>query len=760
MFGRADLSCRPCRPAAERLSRIIAISRSGRLPALLVRALFVATILTGSFLLFLVQPMVARMALPRLGGAPAVWNSAMLVYQALLLGGYAYAHALGRWRPRVQAAVHVGVLAAAALWLPIGLIAVDLPANAEPTLWVPWLLGLSIGPLFFAVSAQAPLIQRWFALAAPGRDPYVLYAASNLGSFAGLIAYPLLVEPAMALRGQSLMWSIGYGLLACLVLACAARLPATGHKAEGIPTPTPAPGWRRRALWTALAAVPSGLVLATSTYITTDIVAMPLLWVLPLGLYLLSFILAFAARRGVADMLTRIAPVTLLLFGGVIMGGYPQRPYFNVAVALMLLFMVSVALHTALYRARPAVDRLTGFYLWMAVGGALGGVFTGLVAPVLFDWTYEYPLLILAAGMLIPQQFMTASLRDLWRRHHRTMLVALAIVVGVLLDLRLVGSPAWFGEDRQGLAFLVIAALGFLTIGARTGFVLLLAGALVLFGGYRALSLSMEHDARMRSYFGVYTVRDGPGYRELDHGATVHGIQLRGSAERERTPTTYYAPYSGVGRAMRAAPLLYGPGARIGVVGLGTGTLACYARPGQHWRFYEIDPVIVRIARDTGQFTYLRRCQPDPVIRIGDARIRLAAEAPDSLDLLALDAFSSDAVPAHLLTREAFATYARVLSRRGLLLIHISNRFVDLEPLVAAAARDGGWAVRKLAYAPTDLDREAEATGSVWLALSRDVDMLARLAAQGGDWRRVAAPRGLAAWTDDYSTVLPFIRNF
>ena len=757
MLGGADLSRRPCRTIAERLT-LFPVAR--RIPDLAVRALFVATILTGSFLLFLVQPLVARMALPRLGGAPAVWNSAMFVYQALLLGGYAYAHALGRWRPRVQAGVHILVLAAAALWLPIGLMAVDLPPDAEPALWVPWLLGLSIGPLFFAVSAQAPLIQRWFALAQPGRNPYALYAASNLGSFAGLIAYPLLVEPAMTLHGQSRLWSLGYGLLALLVVACAMRLPAS-HDPAADPAPgSAAPGWRRIGYWVALAAVPSGLVLATSTYITTDIVAMPLLWVLPLGLYLASFIIAFATRRSAADTLTRIAPVTLLLFGGVIMGGYPERPYSNVVVALLLLFMVSVALHTALYRARPAVDRLTGFYLWMAVGGALGGVFAGILAPVLFDWTYEYPLLILAAGMLIPQQFILPAIRDLWWRHPRAMLAALAGMIGLVLALRLVGPAAWFGEERQGTVFLVIAALGFLTIGARTGFVLLLGGALVLFGGYRALSLSMERDARMRSYFGVYTVRDGAGYRELDHGSTVHGIQLRGSEARERTPTTYYAPYSAVGRAMRAAPMLYGPAARIGVVGLGTGTLACYAQPGQSWRFYEIDPVIVRIARDTGQFSYLRRCQPDPVIRIGDARIRLAAEAPASLDLLALDAFSSDAVPAHLLTREAFATYARVLSPRGLLLVHISNRFVDLEPLVAAAAREGGWAIARMSYVPTDLDREAQATASVWLALSRDARVLKTLEAQGGDWTPAVAPAGLAAWTDDYSSILPFIRQF
>ncbi len=727
--------------------------------------MFVATILTGSFLLFLVQPMVARMALPRLGGAPAVWNSAMLVYQALLLAGYAYAHWLGRVRPRAQAAIHLGVLIVAALWLPIGLVAMAPSAEAQPALWVPWLLGLSIGPLFFAVSAQAPLIQRWFSDASGGGDPYALYAASNLGSFAGLIAYPLLVEPLMAVRGQSLLWSGGYVLLIVLVLACATRLPKTAAVDHVAATSAP-PGARRIAHWIALALVPSGMMLATSTYITTDIVAMPLLWVIPLGLYLLSFSVAFANDRWLADLLTRIAPITILLFGGIIMGGVNERPFFSAGIALLLLFMISVALHTALYRKRPAPDRLTGFYLAMSAGGALGGVFAALVAPVVFDWTYEYPLLILAAGALVPQLYLFGQVRRLWTAEGPTKWIALAamvVVVAVVAGLRITDPSGAFGESRQGVDFLVIATLGLAAIGARVPYMIVLAGALILFGGYRSLELSIESGARVRSYFGVYTVRDEPGpnggTRELDHGTTVHGIQLRGSPARERTPTTYYAVGSGVGQAMLAAPALYGPGARIGVVGLGTGTLSCYARPGQRWRFYEIDPAIVRIARDTGQFTYLSRCQPNPEIRLGDARIALAHDAADSLDLLALDAFSSDSVPMHLMTREAFATYGRVLARDGLLLVHISNRFIDLEPVIAAAAREGGWIAVEMKYRPPSLlvDR---ASASDWVALSREPRAIAALRATDLDWRPLRPRKGFTGWTDDYSTILPLLNGF
>ncbi len=720
------------------------------------RALYVLTILTGSFLLFLVQPMIARMALPRLGGAPAVWNSAMLVYQALLLGGYAYAHALGRLGPVVQGAVHLGVLLVAGLWLPIGLMTAQLPAGAQPALWVPWLLLGSIGPLFFAVSAQAPLVQRWFSMASGGRDPYALYAASNLGSFAGLLAYPLLVEPSMAVRAQSLFWSGGYVLLGALVIACVATLPRRAGAVVVAPV-SAAPTSRTIGWWIALALVPSGLMLATSTYITTDIVAMPLLWVLPLGLYLLSFSVAFAERRGAADFITRVAPITILLFGGVMMGGYQEGPWFTLIVALLLLFVASVALHTALYRRRPSPDRLTGFYLAMAAGGALGGVFAGMIAPVVFDWTYEYPLLILAAGALAPQAFLTARLRNLWRGPRRSVaLVAVGLAVAAVLVLG-VFAMAPGQPDRRGVIFLALAAIGLVSVGMRPAYLAVLASALMLFGGYRALTLSLEPGARTRSYFGVYTVRIGPRLHELDHGTTVHGIQLAGSAGRERTPTTYYAPGSGVGQAMQALPALYGPRARVGVVGLGTGTLACYAQPGQSWRFYEIDPAVIRIARDTGQFTYLSRCLPQPTIVLGDARISLTRAPAASLDLLALDAFSSDSVPMHLMTREAFATYARVLGKRGMLLVHISNRFLDLEPVVAAAAQQGGWAATMLDYEPSTLD--ATASHSLWIALSPDPAVLATLTHGSNKWRSPQPRTGLTPWTDDYSTILPLLKR-
>ena len=719
------------------------------------RGWFVAAILGGSFLLFLVQPMVARMALPRLGGAPAVWNSAMLVYQALLLVGYGYAHWLGRFRARTQAALHLGFLAVAALWLPIGLGTMQVPPGAQPALWVPWLLVAAIGPLFLAVSAQAPLLQRWYAVSSGGRDPYALYAASNIGSFAGLLAYPLLVEPLLRLRSQSWLWTAGYAVVALLVLACAGRLPRENAPAAPA-APARGPILRDWSHWIVLALVPSGLMLATTTFLTTDIVAVPLLWVLPLGLYLLSFPVAFRTSALLDDLLERCVPLVLLLFGATLVAGDQRLAYVNALIGLVLLLAVSVACHARLYALRPAPERLTGFYLAMAVGGALGGVFAGLVAPVLFDWTYEYPLLILAAGLLIPQRALADPLAQLWASRWRVP-TGLASSAAVVLTVAAGLDEHLLGPMHVQLAFVAVAAIGLVAIGARWPFAVALLGGLILFGGYNAIQTSLS-GARTRSYFGVYTVSDKSHERRLAHGTTLHGVELKGA--RASHPTTYYQAGSGVGQAMQAAPFLYGASARIGVVGLGTGTLACYAQPGQHWRFFEIDPAVVHIARDSGAFSFLRLCAPQAAIVVDDARLRLGELPPASLDLLALDAFSSDAVPMHLMTAEAFATYGRLLAPEGLLMVHISNRFLALGPVVAGAAKAGGWQGLRLIHTPSIAERRDEGTVSDWIALSRSPRVLAALQARSREWRPLVAEPGFDGWTDDHASLVPVLRLF
>jgi hypothetical protein len=702
------------------------------------RPLYVATILTGSFLLFLVQPMIARMALPRLGGAPAVWNSAMLVYQALLLGGYAYAHALGRLKPRGQAWTHLGLLALAALMLPIGLIAANPSADASPALWVPWLLTVSIGPLFFAVAAQAPLMQRWYATSEGAADPYALYVASNLGSFAGLLAYPLVVEPLMTLRQQSWLWTIGYGLLALLVIGCALRLPSQAAIAAPA-VETPAPTRRDWLGWVLLAFVPSGLMLSTTTHLTTDIVAMPLLWVLPLGVYLLSFSVAFSDRRWLANWLTGLAPLIMLLAGGLAFADGSKNPLPSAALGLLLLFTVAVVLHGEMYRRRPAADHLTSFYLAMSVGGVLGGLFCALIAPLVFDWAYEHPILVVLAGGLIPQQPLFAWTSRLWTTPERAARLArwippIAIILSLLADRRLWPEVGDIGAVAGSLA---IVALALIAIGRRAVYLACLIALMMSYGGWATLELSLLKGARTRSYFGIYTVGD----------------------RHETDPTSYYAPKSGVGLAMRLAA---SPTARVGVVGLGAGTLACYARPGQDWRFYEIDPAIARIAENPKRFVFLSRCLPHAPIVIGDARLSLAQAPVGGLDLLVIDAFSSDAVPMHLLTREAFAVYQRALAPNGLLMVHISNRYVRLEPVLAGAAQAGGWTAALRDYHASDDDMAHNRATSMWVALSHDPALVSRLtassAAEGNPWRPLQPRPGFDAWTDDHASILPLLR--
>ncbi|WP_068070643.1 fused MFS/spermidine synthase [Novosphingobium lentum] len=724
------------------------------------RTLFVVTILTGSFLLFLVQPMVARAALPRLGGSPNVWNSAMLVYQALLLGGYAYAHWLGRWPIRTQATIHLALLALAALTLPVHLAALAPPRAGTEALWVPLLFAASIGPVFFMVSAQAPLMQRWFAAHPGAGEPWALYAASNLGSFAGLLSYPLLVEPLMPLHAQEWAWSIGYGALVVLIVLAAlarrgvATTAAAPVRARSADTPVPA---RRIVLWLALAAVPSGLMLSTTTHLTTDIFAMPLLWVIPLGLYLLSFSVAFAENRTLADMVTGIAPVILLLAGSLAMNTRSAGTLTEGLAAVLLLFAVSVALHAQLHATRPAPGQLTLFYLVMSAGGVLGGLFCALLAPVLFDWVWEHPVLVIAAALLLPQRppLGWMAMPDISPAMRRMTLGAL-----LLFALFLGQQMAPLDPYREGLIVLALTLgltfCGIMVLGVRPAFVAIVLIMMLARGGVDTIETSLS-GLRTRSYFGIYTVRDDPAnhQRTLAHGTTLHGMQFTDAARR-RQPTTYYGAQSGIGLAMANAA----PDARVGVVGLGTATLACYKLPGQDWTYFEIDPAVVALSKVQHHFTFLDDCAPDAHIRLGDARIELDKVAPASFDLLAIDAFSSDAIPLHLLTREAFAIYGRALAPHGVLMVHVSNRYIDLEPAVAALARAQGMtaAVRLDRPLPEAMTAQGT-TPSIWIALSRDPGRLSALTRTdpAASWHlpERTAPR---AWTDDRASILPYIR--
>lgn len=732
---------------------------------------FVITILTGSFLLFLVQPMVARMALPKLGGAPAVWNSAMLVYQALLLAGYAYAHRLSREAPKRQATIHLLVLLAAAVWLPIGLATMKIPVDGSPIFWVPWLLVASIGPLFFAVAAQAPLMQRWFGLACNKGEPYALYAASNIGSFAGLIAYPLLVEPFMPIHEQTWLWSGLYAVLAILVLSCALKI--WGNQDDSPPkvaedeasAPVTAISWKTRIYWIALSAIPSGLMLSTTSHLTTDLMAMPLLWVIPLGLYLLSFSVAFADNRGPANILTRIAPSIVLLAAATAFAFFGNAVIYSLISTILLLFTVAVSLHAEMYRTRPDASQLTEFYLMMSVGGVVGGIVCAIFAPLLFDWTWEHPLLIFAAALLLPQIRLipigtSDTIDEKGPIRATVMLGVIAFAVGLVGGIM---DPVGTGWAKMALTA-VLMGVGVFAIGNRLAYGLAVVGIMMANGGYYSMLLSAEN-VRSRSYFGIYTISSDmqAGFRWLTHGTTMHGIQ---SLKEPKLPISYYSVNSGVGLAFAKSEELYGPKAGMGVVGLGSGTLACYAKPGQDWHFFEIDPLMVEIARDRKVFSFLDRCTPKVPIHIGDARLTVAERPAQSMDMLAIDAFSSDSIPLHLLTKEAFQVYRRVLKPNGLLLVHISNRHVDLQPVLAAEAKQAKWAIAMRDDNPPKKDADRGMRGSKWIAMSADPAMLAKLTGplvpyaenyDAGKWTAIKPAATTKRWSDDYASVLPHL---
>ncbi|MXO94670.1 hypothetical protein GRI62_13785 [Erythrobacter arachoides] len=725
------------------------------------RQLFVVTVLASSFLLFLVQPMVARMALPRLGGAPNVWNSAMLVYQALLLGGYAYAHAIGRFPLRWQGAIHIAVLLLGGLTLPLALAETAPPAPGWEALWVPWLFLLTVGPAFFAISAQAPLLQRWFAAHPQAGNPYPLYAASNLGSFAGLLAYPLLAEPLLAIGQQSHAWAAGYALLVVLV-ASALWARRNSNAAAIVPADDPQEpiaarsDWRTVLLWLALSAVPSGLMLSTTTFLTTDIMAIPLVWVIPLGLYLLSFTIAFAERRALAGLFVVLAPLVLLVDGSVAMFAAGRADLLAGTASVILLFVVAVALHARLYDNRPHPGELTRFYLVMAVGGVAGGLFTALIAPVVFDWTWEHPLLILAAALLLPLAPWRRAIAGRFGNPAWLRLVLAGILV-VLFAFALAAFPPGLGETQlagwQWATLFVMLSLALVLAARRWSFVTGVAVLLLAFGGIANLRTSIE-GLRERSYFGIYAVRTTPdGDTLLMHGTTIHGLQHTETTPNE--PTTYYGRSSGVGRALALAA----PDARVGVVGLGVGTLACYRQARQAWTFFEIDPV-VRDFSDRGLFTYLANCAPGAPVVIGDARIAIEAMPQASFDVLVIDAFSSDAIPLHLLTDEAMGIYLAATAGDGLLMMHISNNYIRLQPVLARLAQERGLATMVLIDKG---DSAGSGTGnnagdlypSTWVALAPDQARLAELAGSGA-WQPLAPPEG-PVWTDDYASILPYL---
>jgi spermidine synthase len=762
-----------------------------------ILALYAITLFVGATLLFAVQPMVGKMILPLLGGTPAVWSTCMVFFQAALLGGYAYAHASTTWLgARQQALLHLAVLAVPLAVLPLGINATLVRGGeSNPVLDVLIVLSVSVGLPFFVVSATAPLLQRWFTQTGhrAAQDPYFLYAASNLGSMLALLVYPTFIEPHLTLRGaswlsQTRLWSAGYLVLAVLVLSCALALwRARPFSAAAPVAPVgdapvipregpPVPGQRLR--WIALAFAPSSLLLGATTYITTDLAAVPLLWVLPLAIYLLSFILTFGRwpARWHATMVTAVPPVVLLTIF-LLLSGLSQRIWITVLWHLLVLLVVALACHGELAFDRPPPHRLTEFYLLISVGGVLGGLFNALVAPLLFSTLAEYPLVMVLACVLLRRPANATGPREL--------LVGVALALGVsalafILYARLLTIRLDFTFATRLVGLSSDAAANWLNPLERTLNAALLYGpplvAALYLRGRAALGLALagvlgvsgfvdarndDQIRRARSFFGVLQVtrdRGEGGYTELRHGTTLHGRQSV-DPDRRAEPLSYYHRKGPIGqifaeRARRDGML------RVAVIGLGTGTVAAYARTGDAVTFYEIDRVVRDIAFDRAYFTYVSDARDRAAIlrvELGDARVRMDAvrrERPgERYDLIIVDAFTSDAIPVHLLTREALRLYVEMLAPDGLVVMHLSNRYLRLEPVVANLAENAGLEGRLVQH--DDSPESEGAARSTWAVLARTREALGGLA-RDERWTTATLevdPR-VGTWTDDFHNLL------
>lgn len=753
------------------LARGLGLAREGTA----VLALFASTIFLSALLLFSVQPIVAKMILPKLGGSPSVWAVSMCFFQAVLLAGYSYAHVLNRCASRRLAPLaHLIVIGVAVLALPFGLPAsADELPSGNTYLWLIGVLAATVGLPFFALSANAPLLQAWFARTGHphATDPYFLYGASNLGSLVALLAYPVAIEPMLALSRQTHLWSDAFQLLSFLIAASAlAMLAARPHEEraavqEGEPACTPAIGWINRGKWIGLAFVPSGLLVAFTSYLTTDIASAPLLWVVPLAIFLATFILVFRDRPAIPHgMLLSLQPlaVTLVVLGLAISGKWGWLVASLAGFAAF--FTTAMVCHKELYDCRPQSSHLTEFYLWMSVGGVLGGVFAAILAPQIFTSVYEYPLL-LVLGMLCRPGLgaAIADRREAWAAGTHG-LASLALIVLLAVAAR---GGLWSQVLAERTMALVVLGCGVLMLLASRRPLRLAGWAGAMGLAVLVLPSAMNRGYAERSFFGVHrvTVTADSQVRLLMHGTTLHGAQrIADSAGRpvqEPIPATYYHADGPMARGVQAARAASGRmdgGLAVAIVGLGTGSLACYARRDEAWRFFEIDPVVVGIARDNRHFDFLPRCRPDADVVVGDARLTLAREPSGRLDYLVIDAFSSDSVPVHLLTREAIGLYLDKLAPSGILALHVSNRHLDLARVaVATSASWPGVVTAVVTDRPgsPSLDR---ATSQV-VFVSRSGDSLRPLATLKGG--TMAPVPEVAPWTDDYSDILTAIwRNY
>jgi hypothetical protein len=764
-------------------------------------AAYALTIFTGAFLLFQVQPLIGKYILPWFGGGPGVWTTCMLFFQVLLLGGYAYAHFTSRWlKPRTQAVVHLILLAAALALLPVTPGDAWKPSGTgNPTVQILTLLAACLGLPYFVLSTTGPLLQHWFSRAQPGKSPYRLYALSNVGSLLALISYPFFFETHFTRKVQAGLWAWGLVIYVLCCGFCAVRL-WLGEKAGGKmqkeeqDTPQPAPpgasaptlssqpSTLNQFLWLLLPACASVLLLATTNKLCQDVAVVPFLWVAPLALYLLTFIICFDSPRWYVRF-----PFTLALIAGLgalcwaLTEGSDWPVIKQVAIYCGGLFVCCMICHGELYRLKPDPRYLTGYYLMIAAGGALGGVLVAVVAPLVFTDYYELHWGLFFCGFLFlvvcllertatPKTDHPSPKWNEWR----WLACTLALVVFAGLDRYIANLPTHGNSVHKYYLGLRIGLWSFLILWAglwiaRRQFQTFRHWRLLtcawLSGGVIALGIFLWKDGhssgseqvyRSRNFYGVLTVyeheKEDPEshYFLLQHGRITHGLQFVDPA-RANTPVSYYGPESGIGLCVAALPDRQ---RRIGVVGLGTGTMAAFGRAGDYVRFYEINSKVQQVA--TSWFSYLPKATGTVEVALGDARISLEKEPPQNFDLLVLDAFSSDAIPVHLLTKEAFELYGRHLNTNGVIAVHISNHYLDLEPVVVNLARHFGYKLINIDF--EENDEEWWFYASTWILLSRNERSLSSpailSAASGVSTNSVRIP----LWTDDFASLFQILR--
>ncbi len=716
---------------------------------------FAASLFTSAALLFWVQPLIAKMLLPLLGGSPSVWNTCMVFFQALLLAGYAYALVVSRRLSfRNQAVLHTSLLLAAGVFLPFAVserMLSSLPTHGNPTAWLLGILLFTVGPPFFVLSATAPLLQKWFSHSdhRSAQDPYFLYAISNAGSMLALLAFPFLLEPSLDLRKQTMIWAVGYIALIALITCCAVVLRArnanrtdTLLREDSAERVQP----RQRFRWVMLAFIPSSLMLGVTAYISTDIASVPLIWIIPLALYLLTFVLAFAnsqiMRLRVASLLL---PVSILPLGLIIIFNPVISVWMAIALHLTVFFLAAFICHRRLALARPHVTRLPEYYLWIAVGGVLGGIFNALLAPLLFSTPLEYPLAIILACMARLE--ITPQRSAVWKRVAFPSFIFL-LTLGLSLLVPRFGFPQ---SLQNGLVLFLPLALCYL-LAFRQRVVFALAILAFVIGARPYLRADGHTLLTERNFFGVWrvTLDSNEEFRRLRHGTTIHGMQYINPAKK-CVATSYYHQAGPVGQILEvfnAKPT----STTVAAIGLGAGTLGTYASPRQHWDFYDIDPTVVRLASDPRYFTFLSECTAAPYrVIMGDARLRLGDAAAHQYGLIVMDAFSSDSVPTHLLTRQAIDLYLSKLAEDGLLAFHVSNRYLDFEPLLSGLSRQAR--LSAFIRADNELDQPGKFR-SVWVVFAR-TDSALGLIANDSNWRRV---KGDVIWSDDFSNILDLLK--